>query len=74
MPTEGPNPRAGVNVPELIFVGRFSGDHQWPVLGDRRGRGFTFLLSRSCLTPGRDLGFSLHRRSPKRVSARPRLP
>ena len=29
----------GVNVPGLsMFVGRFSGDHHWPVLGDRRGR------------------------------------
>ena len=28
----------GVNVPGLsMFVGRFSGDHHWPVLGDRRG-------------------------------------
>ena len=28
MPTESTNPRAGVNVPEVIFVGRFSGDHR----------------------------------------------
>jgi hypothetical protein len=28
---------AGVNVPDAILVGRFSGDNHWPVLGDRRG-------------------------------------
>jgi hypothetical protein len=26
---------AGVNVPDAIFVGRFSGDNHWPILGDR---------------------------------------
>ena len=26
---------AGVNVPDAILVGRFSGDNHWPVLGDR---------------------------------------
>jgi hypothetical protein len=25
--------RAGINVPDAILVGRFSGDTQWPVLG-----------------------------------------
>jgi len=30
-------PRAGINVPGLILVGRFSGDPHWPVLGDRWG-------------------------------------
>ena len=38
MPTEGTNPQAGVNVPEVGSVGRFSGDHGWPVLGVHRGR------------------------------------
>jgi len=28
---------AGVNVPDAISVGRFSGDNHWPVLGDRWG-------------------------------------
>src|SRR5579862_266811 len=32
---EAITPLAVVNVPEIISVGRFSGDHQWPVLGDR---------------------------------------
>src|SRR5262249_41618684 len=32
-----PNP-VGTNVLSASSVGRFSGDHQWPVLGDRRGR------------------------------------
>ena len=27
----------GVNVPDAILIGRFSGDNYWPVLGDRRG-------------------------------------
>jgi hypothetical protein len=26
---------AGINVPDATLVGRFSGDNQWPVLGDR---------------------------------------
>src|SRR5262252_9369151 len=26
---------AGINVPDAILVGRFSGDNHWPVLGDR---------------------------------------
>jgi len=30
-------PRAGINVPGLILVGRFSGDPHWPVLGDPWG-------------------------------------
>jgi len=30
-------PHAEINVPGLILVGRFSGDHHWPVLGDRWG-------------------------------------
>jgi len=32
-------PHAEINVPGLILVGRFSGDHHWPVLGDRWGPG-----------------------------------
>jgi hypothetical protein len=34
MLTEAIGPLARVNVPGFI-VGRFSGDHHWPVLGDR---------------------------------------
>jgi hypothetical protein len=37
IPAEGANPRTGVNVPESVSVGRFSGDHHWPVLGDHWG-------------------------------------
>jgi len=44
MPTEGTSPRAGVNVPEVISVGRFSGDHQWSVLGDRWGKGWARVI------------------------------
>ena len=32
---EATTPLAGVNVPEIVSVGRFSCDNQWPVLGDR---------------------------------------
>jgi hypothetical protein len=35
IPTKATVPRAGINVPGLILVGRFSGDPHWPVLGDR---------------------------------------
>jgi len=35
MPTKATVPHAGINVPGLILVGRFSGDPHWPVLGDR---------------------------------------
>jgi hypothetical protein len=35
---EAISPHAVVNVPERVSVGRFSGDHHWPVLGDRRGK------------------------------------
>jgi hypothetical protein len=34
MLTEAIGPLARVNVPGFI-VGQFSGDHHWPVLGDR---------------------------------------
>src|SRR5208337_4035403 len=34
---EAISPHAVVNVPESVSVGRFSGGHHWPVLGDRRG-------------------------------------
>src|SRR5579863_827117 len=32
---EAITPHAVVNVPEGVSVGRFAGDHHWPVLGDR---------------------------------------
>jgi hypothetical protein len=32
---EGYGAHVGINVPSLILVGRFSGDHHWPVSGDR---------------------------------------
>jgi hypothetical protein len=35
MPTKATLPHAGINVPDLILVGRFSDDHHWPDLGDR---------------------------------------
>src|SRR5208283_2080757 len=35
---EAISPHAVVNVPESVSVGRFSGGHHWPVLGDRRGK------------------------------------
>ena len=41
MPSEGTGPHTGVNVPEDVSVGRFSSDHGWPVLGDRRGGHFS---------------------------------
>jgi hypothetical protein len=34
IPTKATVPYVGINVPSLILVGRFSGDHYWPVLGD----------------------------------------
>ena len=32
---EGYSAYVGINVPGVILVGRFSGDHHWPVLSDR---------------------------------------
>jgi hypothetical protein len=37
---DGGYPPSNFQCPELLSIGRFSGDHKWPVLGDRRGRVF----------------------------------
>jgi hypothetical protein len=37
---EGYMPRAVINVPGLILVGRFSTDPHWPVLGDLWGHNY----------------------------------
>ena len=41
--TEG-KPPVIVQCPGSASVGRFSGDHHWPVLGDHRGHTFSFLV------------------------------
>jgi hypothetical protein len=46
---EGYMPHAEINVPGRILVGRFSGDHHWPVLGDRWGRSSRFTFSEEAL-------------------------
>jgi hypothetical protein len=42
--TEGNSSRQS-QCPDYFLIGRFSGDHHWPVLGDRRG--FWSLLKRN---------------------------